>query len=629
MNERASQIKAGLRRSCHGLAAVQRMGPRNARPSWVVLVLAGLLLAGCSLAGDVTPPPALATAQMSQPLVVATQPPQAMRLTPPNNPANLTAGESIYLDKCAGCHGLNGLGDGELAGGLQFPPAPLGSVDFARQAAPSQWYTAVTVGNLDRFMPPFTSLSDSERWAVTGYALTLSVPEQVLQEGEALYDAECAACHGPDGPGLDLTIGRQLVDRSVEELYDTITEGAGAGMPGYADSLSDDQRWAVAAFLQRRDLTAGTSQPEPALVEDQPGVGAIRGTIRNGTAGASVPAGLQVELHGFDGDQEVVTQTALADGEGVFTFPDLEAVPGRLYFASLEYQGVPFQSEVAHLPSDQESLDLPLTIYEPSQDTGALIIERLHLLLDMPAEGLVRVLQLWALTNPTDRIIADPEGVLHISLPEGASNVQFEEFEPGARFIQTATGYLDTAPVPPGMGSGDLTFQFDLSYQGRLDYRQIIDHAVQAVVILMVPGGPSLRGDGVQDMGVLDMGGVAMQAYSLGGLAAGDTLTFRLDGRVGAGGATGGLTLLIGGGTLAIALILAGLWWYRAPGYRAVGESLEPAESRRPASQEALLRAIARLDDEFDQGALEEAEYRQQRAELMQQALRQARSESG
>jgi mono/diheme cytochrome c family protein len=586
--------------------------------------LLGLVLAGCSLAGDVTPPAALATAQMAQ--AVVTVPPasttqsaaQPVLLTPPSGPADLEAGRAIFAEKCAGCHGAAGLGDGELAANLQFPPAPLGQPDFARLATPRQWYTAVTIGDIERFMPPFASLTDGERWAVAGFALSLSITPSQLQQGEALYEAECAACHGPDGPGLDLNVGRALVDRSVQDLYATVTQGASPDMPGFAGRLTEDQRWAVVAFLQQRDLTLGVSQPELALAQPAP-LGAIRGAIRNGTSGGAVPAGLEVVLHGFDGEQEALTQTTLADGEGQFAFEGLEAVSGRLYYASLEYRGVTFQSELAHLLSDQD-LDLPLTIYEPSSETGVLLIERLHLLIDFPTPGVARVLQLWALTNPTDRVIGDPNGVLRIQVPDGAVNVQFESVD---RFIQTATGYLDTAPVLPGVGAGDVAFGFDLLYEGRLDYEQVVDLPVEAVVVLVAPGGPALRGAGVQDMGLLDMGGVSMQAYSLEGLQPGETLAFRTSG--GRGTATTLPGLAIGGGSLVAALVLAGLWWYRAPGRRGADAAI-PAREPAP-ERERLLRDIARLDDEFEAGRLEEAEYRERRGALKQRALEALRDE--
>jgi mono/diheme cytochrome c family protein len=603
------------------MTVAQRVGrpPAAARarpgPFQLGLGLAGWLLAGCSLAGDVTPPPALATAQMAQPPAtqpLASQPPATLR--PPSGPADLDSGRLIYLERCAGCHGPNGLGDGELAADLQFPPAPLGQADFARQAPPSRWYSAVTLGNLERFMPPFASLSDGERWAVTGYALSLSVSDQQLQQGEALYQAECAGCHGPEGPGPDLTPGRRLVDRSAADLFQAVSLGAGADMPGFADRLTEDQRWAVAVFLQRRDLTAGAGQPERV---EQPAFSAVRGSIRNGTAGGAVPAGLSVELHGFDGELEVLTQTTLADGEGRFSFEGLEAVPGRLYYVSLEYQGLPYRSEIAHLLPDQEWLELPLTVYEPSSAIEALSIARLHLLIDFPVAGTARVLQLWALDNPTDRVITNPAGVLQIRLPAGAVDLQFDELDPGGRFRQTPSGYTDTAPVLPGVAAGDLSFGFDLPFEGRLEYEQRVEHPVKAVVILMVPDGPRLSGAGLQDMGVLDMGGVDMQAYTMGGLAAGETLSFRISP---AGGlASGqGLGLLIGGASLGAALVLAGLWWYRSP---RPGGGRSPQRGAQAADAEGILAAIARLDDEFEAGQIPQAEYLERREQLKRRAL--------
>ena len=132
-------------------------------------LIGGLLIGGCSLAGDVTPPPALATAQMAAP----SDSPTPVTITPPNTQPDIEAGALIYAEKCAACHGPEGLGDGELANELAFAPAPLGDPNFARAADPLEWYRAVTIGNLDRLMPGFVSLTDQQRWDVVGYALSL------------------------------------------------------------------------------------------------------------------------------------------------------------------------------------------------------------------------------------------------------------------------------------------------------------------------------------------------------------------------------------------------------------------------------------------------------------------------
>jgi hypothetical protein len=60
-----------------------------------------------------------------------------------------------------------------------------GLPEVARPASPAQWYTTVTRGNMDRFMPPFASLNDQERWDVVAYAMTLHMTEeQVARAGK-------------------------------------------------------------------------------------------------------------------------------------------------------------------------------------------------------------------------------------------------------------------------------------------------------------------------------------------------------------------------------------------------------------------------------------------------------------
>ena len=72
----------------------------------------------------------------------------------------------IFAEKCAPCHGETGLGDGEQGIQLGVTVPAFGLPEIARPASLAQWYTIVTRGNMERFMPPFASLSDQERWDV-------------------------------------------------------------------------------------------------------------------------------------------------------------------------------------------------------------------------------------------------------------------------------------------------------------------------------------------------------------------------------------------------------------------------------------------------------------------------------
>lgn len=480
--------------------------------------LLGLLSAACSLAGDVTPPPALATAQMARPVpTVAT----TSEVTPPDGPPDLAAGAATYLDKCAICHGVTGMGDGELAASLQFPPAALGDPEVARAARPEEWYSVVTQGRIDRLMPGFVSLTDQERWDVVGYALSLSsAPEQLAD------------------PNLPAS---------------------------------------------------------------------VTGTVRTGTASADVPAGLQINLFGFDGEQEAVQQTVAADARGEFRFDQIESVPGRLFFTTVEYQGVLFRSELAHVPPDASPLQLPLTIYETSSDASGLTVERLHVLIDFPAEDLIRVLELWVLANPSDRVIISP---LSIPLPPGAVNLIFEQGELGGRFELTEQGFLDREPIAPGSGIDQLAFAFDLPAASRFEQR--VEQPVQAVTVLVPAEGA--RVSGLQDRGVQDLGGLPMRNYIGGPLDPGELLSFRVSGAVGSSPAI--TTTLFGAAALVGAGLLALRWWKLG----------KPQRLPAPADTDELILAIARLDDEFERGEIAEAAYQRQRAALKARALSGLRS---
>jgi mono/diheme cytochrome c family protein len=128
-----------------------------------------LVLTGCSLSEDVTPPPELATRQAAEPTPQATQQrpapeAQATRVeerSTPERPPDPNQGEQLYLENCAVCHGPAGVGGGAMSANLEIQPSLLGDPAFASGALPSDWYLTVTQGRMERFMPPFVNLSDA------------------------------------------------------------------------------------------------------------------------------------------------------------------------------------------------------------------------------------------------------------------------------------------------------------------------------------------------------------------------------------------------------------------------------------------------------------------------------------
>ncbi len=358
---------------------------RAKKPSIFVslsVLLFSIFLSACSfsLAEDIAPPPGSEQlpATPAQPVTVSGP---LYPLIPPN-PEN---GQAIYVEKCAPCHGDTGRGDGPRAAQLPNPVAAIGSKELARISTPANWYTQVTQGNLEKFMPPFNSLSDRQRWDVVAYAFSLSAPQETVQQGSQLYQENCARCHGeqgqgdgPDAAGLakapaDLTDQEYVASKSEADYYQTMTTGAGADMPAFASQLTDDERWTLAAYLrslsfenvaQPAGIQAAATLPitpgaqaqtttEPAATQPVTatmGVGAVTGLITS-AGGDTLPQDLQVTLHGFDDMTIVVTRTTTIQADGSYTFPDVEMPVGRVFITSVEYKQATYGSDLGMVES--------------------------------------------------------------------------------------------------------------------------------------------------------------------------------------------------------------------------------------------------------------------------------------
>ncbi|WP_323748547.1 FTR1 family protein [Dyella silvae] len=98
-----------------------------------------------------------------------------------------------------------------------------------------------------------------------------------LAHGAALYQSQCAACHGTGGRGdgpvgqtlsprpIDFTDQTRADQRSALSLYEVITQGVeGTPMASYATALSDNDRWALAYYVGTLAYPDAPSQGEQA-----------------------------------------------------------------------------------------------------------------------------------------------------------------------------------------------------------------------------------------------------------------------------------------------------------------------------------------------------------------------------
>ncbi len=612
----------------------------------IFIIFAALILAACNmtLAQDVTPPPGYV-----QPTPLPTQGP----LYPQEAP-NVADGALIYAEKCLPCHGETGLGDGEQGRQLPLPVAALGLPEIAYKASPASWYLTVTLGNIERFMPPFSSLTDQERWDVVAYASTLSMTPEQIEAGSSLYALHCLECHG-ESP--DFATQEKMAAFSPENLDFIMANGIEEkGMPPLGDTLSESDRAAISAYL--RTLTFSASSPTPVAtavepaetppstgteeptVEETPAevgetevppeatevtsaIGPVSGMIVNGSGGQS-PSRVEITLRGFthstdsnSSPQEVVTETTLVASDGSYEFEDIDLTEGRIFIAQMEYDGVTYQSDLAFAEAGTAGLVMPdLTIYETTTETGALLVEQMHISFDFAIEGGVQVFEVFNIRNVGDKTIVvetDGTSVPFLPMPAGVSDVGYELSQESARLLPTTTGFA----LPPTDESYGIVAFFNMSSEKELVFSQPLALSVGSLVVI-VPEGFKLNGDGFIDGGTqAGAGGANFQIYTGQAMNAGDNVEFTVSGTAaGVGGLENRQLILIAAGAMGLTLIVAGVWMFMRDRNLEDDEDDDEDQQDEFDNAEDVMDAIIALDNLYRDGKISEEAHQTRRDEL-------------
>ena len=629
--------------------------------SIIILVMLTFLLSACqlSLASDITPPP-----NYQSPTPGPTMSPLF-----PQNPPNLASGAAIFADKCAPCHGDKGLGDGKMASQLQKAPSAIGKPELGRAAAPANWYTTVTQGNINSFMPPFNgSLSDQQRWDVVAYAISLggNTPAET-EKGKAIFESNCSKCHGPTGnavPSADFTDQTMMAKLNQTDIANFINKGVGK-MTGFGGLIPDADIFAVASYVRSFsetsvDLAAAPSSTSqaanatptpggtPEAVATLPGtpgtpgatstptpmMGSIGGKIVNGSGG-TLPAELKAILHVFEHDtttqqfSEVSTQVAPVGNDGSYKFDQVPLPANRAFFVSADYANNEYQSNPVFPTPGVSNIDLPLSVYDTTTDTSGLVADQVHVLLDYSKADVVQVVEFLIITNPGKQSVAATQkggAVVKVVLPKGYTNLQFDQGAIGDRYLKTDDGFADTMPVIPGDKKYQLVFAVDLPlpkpdlFGGtKLEFSQPFPVKINSLSVL-VPDGVTISGSNFTPQGLQDNGnGAKYNVFSTTAVEPGKAVLITASGLPGAApvstSAGSGQNTIIGVGALGLVLIVVGVWMFLRSRKDASAAD-EEDDDEEDGSADEIMDAIMTLDDQFKAGNLKEDAYKERRAEL-------------
>jgi mono/diheme cytochrome c family protein len=90
----------------------------------------------------------------------------------PTTTEGIAAARTIYENRCANCHGVNGDGKGPKAEELSVAPADFRNARVMAAVTDGELYWQITKGA--RPMPSFESLSEQERWQLVDYIRTFA-----------------------------------------------------------------------------------------------------------------------------------------------------------------------------------------------------------------------------------------------------------------------------------------------------------------------------------------------------------------------------------------------------------------------------------------------------------------------
>jgi len=590
-----------------------------------------LLLSACNmtLAEDITPPPGYIAATPVPPLVLY-----------PAIAPSVANGAAIYVEKCMPCHGETGLGDGEQGIQLGVTVRAFGLAEIARPASPAQYYTAVTRGNIERFMPPFASLNDQERWDVTAYVLTLHTTPEQIEQGKKLFEENCANC------SIDYFENQQVMSGMTAVELARIASQGNDEVQAFGSKLNEDDLWAVAVYLRTLSFDTsplatpevvsvaatpvsaeatpvGTSQASAggeATAVPQPGFGTVSGSIENKT-GTDLPSDLVITLHGFEHDAndpnagpvEVMTQDGIVNTDGTFVFNNIEIPTDRIFLAEIKYEGVPLQSGFVVVEEGAQAVTLPaLVLYEITKDTSALLMDDVQFIFEYGSDA-VQIYGLYSFRNITEKIIFVPSGenddIPFIKFPEGSSGFGFEPMQDSETFIPTENGFA----IPPSEKAYGLIAFSSLPNTAQLNFAQNFVLPVASINVY-VPEGMKAENTKMIDLGIQSIQEFRYQIYESNDIEAGGMLAFTLTGNSPEAPSSGfNQSLLVGAGALGLVLVIAGLWMYRQDRKQRKNIDIEEDDFR---SAEEVMDAIIALDDLHGMKKIPEKAYQKRRAEL-------------
>jgi hypothetical protein len=380
-------------------------------------------------------------------------------------------------------------------------------------------------------------------------------------------------------------------------------------------------------------LSVSAHAAPPAQTPTEAPHGVITGRVENGTTGQWVGA-KPVRLRHWNAEAEQPPLTGQTDAQGRFHFDGLDTGNHAFYRVEADYQGVPFHSEFITFEPGATQTVASLKVYETTDRADMIKVQRFHFIIMARERGILSVLELYQFSNQGERAYAgtvNPAGqreTVRIALPEGGQDLVLQSGTLGVDFLAKEGELVATSPLLPGGETFDVAFLYAVPYSTpsiTLDHRLYYDTA--EVNGLLMDMGADMTSEALTLVGERAAQGQTFLQFTGQNLKAGQTLPIRLDKlddirfasapaaaseETAAASGLDQTTLLwivLGLGALLVAF---GLFY---PTLRTrLSREAAVVQSNPALEHQRLLLMLARLDQAYQAGQLNEAAYRRARA---------------
>ncbi len=373
--------------------------------------------------------------------------------------------------------------------------------------------------------------------------------------------------------------------------------------------------WVAVMLLALLLLSPGNAGAQTSI-DPFVGKGSIRGMVEMGSAGITASlSSLPVTLTAFtDGRQIGSPVQSRTDSHGAFRFSHLNRDATLRFQVAVSYENVTYRSALLSILPDTNTVPVTVTVYASTDTAPAIHIYRLHWILNFSPIGL-QVAEYYILDNPSDRTyIGQPlagvsgRAVLRLPLPANAKAVRFvDNGASGHRFQQVHGMVIDTLPLPPGEQVRRVLFRYTVPYGSfHTTLKHFLPYPATQVILVVPKLGERIKSSAFQEQGEHQIDGKPFAIWNTKALPAGEQIAVsfaNIPGRPPI--AIKPLAIAVGVLVFFVALLVG---WYGSRHQRRPPQPVDVAARR-----EELLMAIARLDDQYEKGALDMLTYQQER----------------